>query len=91
MTKTALIDALASKLGVTKKLAGDFLNAFVALVEKELKKGGDVRIQGFGTFKVTHRAARMGVNPQNPSQKIKISASKSPSFKAGKAFKDALN
>lgn len=91
MTKTALIDALANQLGVTKKLANDFLNAFIEIVEDELKRGKEVRIQGFGTFKVTHRAARMGVNPQNPSQKIQIKASKSPSFKAGKAFKDALN
>jgi DNA-binding protein HU-beta len=91
MTKTALIEALANELGVTKKLAGDFLNSFTGLVEKQLKAGEQVNIQGFGSFKVTHRAARTGVNPQNPSQKIQIKASKSPSFKAGKALKDSLN
>ncbi len=91
MTKTQLIESIANQLGVTKKLAGDFVNAFEEIVSDELKRGGEVRIQGFGTFKVTNRAARMGVNPQNPSQKIQIPASKSPSFKAGKALKDAVN
>jgi DNA-binding protein HU-beta len=90
MTKTALIEALAAQLGVTKKLAGDFINAFVEVVEDQLKRGGEVRIQGFGTFKVSNRAARMGVNPQNPSQKIKIPAMKVPVFRAGKGLKEML-
>ncbi len=90
MTKTELIQALATKLGVTKKLAGDFLNTFVDLVVAEVKKGGEVRLQGFGTFKKSHRAARTGVNPQNPSQKIKIPAMNVPTFKAGSEFKKAV-
>lgn len=90
MTKTDLIEKLSKKLGVTKKLAGDFLNAFIELVVGEVKKGGEVRLQGFGTFKRSHRAARTGVNPQNPSQKIKIPAMNVPSFKAGSEFKKAV-
>ncbi len=90
MTKTAMIDALASKLGVTKRLAGDFLNTFVDLVIASVKKGDDVRISGFGTFKKSHRAARTGVNPQNPTQKIQIPAMDVPTFKAGSDFRKAL-
>ena len=55
-----------------------------------LKKGDKITLTGFGTFDVMKRAAREGVNPQT-RQKIKIKASKAPRFKAGKAFKDAVN
>ena len=72
MTKTALIASLAEELGVSKKLAAELVNAFIDTVMNGVKKEGEVRIQGFGTFKASKRKAREGVNPQNPSQKIKI-------------------
>jgi len=53
-------------------------------------KSGEVRIQGFGTFKKSHRKARTGVNPRNPSEKIKIPAMDVPTFKAGSDFKKTL-
>ena len=81
MTKTTLIASLAEELGVSKKLAAELVNAFID------KKEGEVRIQGFGTFKASKRKAREGVNPQNPSQKIKIPAMKVVTFKAGSEFK----
>jgi DNA-binding protein HU-beta len=90
MTKTDMINDLAKKLGVTKRLAGDFLTTFVELVISSVKKGDDVRLTGFGTFSVSHRAARTGVNPQNPSQKIQIPAMDVPRFKAGSDFRKAL-
>jgi len=90
MTKGDLINAIATSSKSTKKMAGDMLEAFLATVTKELKKGGNVTLTGFGTFKVSHRAARAGVNPQNPSQKIKIPATKVPTFKAGKNLKEAV-
>jgi DNA-binding protein HU-beta len=90
MTKTDMINDLAKKLGVTKRLAGDFLTTFVELVITSVKKGDDVRLTGFGTFSVSHRAARTGVNPQNPSQKIQIPAMDVPRFKAGSDFRKAL-
>jgi len=90
MTKGDLVAAIAGGAGLTKKAAGDALEAFIGSVAKELKKGGTVTITGFGTFKVSHRKARTGVNPQKPSEKIKIPASKVPSFKAGKNLKDAV-
>ena len=91
MTKTELIAAIAEKLGVSKKLAAEFVNAFTETVIEGVKKSGEVRIQGFGTFKLSKRAAREGVNPQNPSQKIKIPARNVPTFKAGSDFKKAVN
>jgi DNA-binding protein HU-beta len=62
----------------------------LGLITSELKKGGTVTITGFGTFRVSKRAARTGVNPRNPSQKIKIPAMKLPAFKAGKSLKDSV-
>lgn len=90
MTKTQLIATLADQLKVSKRMAADMVNAFVGTVVKGVKKDGEVRIQGFGTFKASKRAARTGVNPRNPSQKIKIPAMTLPSFKAGAEFKKAV-
>ncbi len=90
MNKADLAQALAEKLNVSKREGEDMLNTFVDLVTDELKKGGEVVLTGFGAFSVKARAARMGVNPQNPTQKIQIPAVKVPKFKAGKALKDAL-
>lgn len=90
MTKSDLVNAIAKDTGSTKKMAGDMLEAMLNAVKKELSKEGQVTLTGFGSFKVSHRAARTGVNPQNPSQKIKIPASKVPTFKAGKNLKEAV-
>ena len=92
MNKTELVAAVAAKTGLTKKDTEATINAFVATVEKELtKKDGKVQLIGFGTFEVKARKARTGRNPQKPGEVIKIPASKAPVFKAGKAFKDAVN
>lgn len=90
MTKQDLVSGIASSAGLTKKAAGDALEAFIASVTSELKKGKNVTITGFGTFRISKRAARTGVNPRNPSQKIKIPAMNLPAFKAGKSLKDAV-
>jgi len=90
MTKQDLVNAIASSAGLTKKAAGDALEAVIASITGELKKGNNVTITGFGTFRVSKRAARTGVNPRNPSEKIKIPAMKLPAFKAGKSLKDAV-
>ena len=87
MTKTTLIASLAEELGVSKKLAAELVNAFIDTVMNGVKKEGEVRIQGFGTFKKSKRAARTGVNPQNPKEKIKIPAMNVVTFKAGSEFK----
>ena len=90
MTKTALIATLSEKLGVSKKLAGELVNSFVETIIKWFKKDGEVRLTGFGTFKKSKRKAREGVNPQDPSKKIKIPAMNVVTFKAGSEFKGAV-
>lgn len=90
MSKGDLVAHVAGATGSTKKMAGDVLEAVLAAITKELAKGGSVTLTGFGTFKVSNRAARTGVNPQNPSQKIQIPATTVPTFKAGKHLKDAV-
>lgn len=90
MTKQDLIASIAAAAGITKKTASLSLDAILDAVTKELKKGKNITITGFGTFRVSKRAARTGVNPRNPSQRIKIPAMNIPAFKAGKSLKDAI-
>jgi len=90
MTKQDLVNAASDKAGVTKKDAQAVLDALIESITGALQGGDSVTITGFGTFRVSHRAARTGVNPRNPEQKINIPAMKLPAFKAGKTFKDAL-
>ena len=90
MNKTEMIAAIADKAGLTKKEAEKALKAFTDTVAEELAKGGKVQLVGFGTFEVSERAARIGINPHT-RKPLSIEASKSPKFKAGKALKDAIN
>lgn len=90
MNKADFAQTLAEKLNVSKREGEDFLNAFVDVVTVTLQKGDEVVLTGFGAFSVKARAARTGVNPQRPTEKIQIPAVKVPKFKAGKALKDAL-
>ena len=90
MNKAELVDAVAAKTGATKKDTEATVKAFVEAVTAALKKGDKVQLIGFGSFEVRKRAARKGRNPQT-GEEIKIAASKSPVFKAGKALKDAVN
>lgn len=90
MTKQDLINAAAQQAGITKKAAMMALDVVLEAITTSLKKGQSVTLTGFGTFRVSKRAARTGVNPRNPMQKIKIPAMKLPAFKAGKTLKDAV-
>ncbi|MBR1792236.1 MAG: HU family DNA-binding protein [Bacteroidales bacterium] len=85
MNKTELVSAMAEKAGMTKTDAHKALNAFMDATVEAMKKGDKVTIPGFGTFSVTERAARMGVNPSN-KKKIKIAAKKSGKFKMSKSI-----
>lgn len=89
MTKTELIGSLASRAGVSKKAAADLLEAFVGTVTEKIKAGEKVAITGFGTFSISHRAARTGINPKT-KEKIEIPAMDVPKFAAGKALKEAV-
>ena len=91
MTKQEFIDAVAAKTGSSKRDAGEAVEAFLSTVEDALKAGDSVTFTGFGKFHVTHRAARMGVNPRNPSEKVQINAANVPKFSAGSVLKNAVN
>jgi len=90
MTKADLIDAIASDANISKKSAGDALQSIINSVTKTLKKKDSVTLTGFGTFKTSDRKARAGINPQTGAT-IQIPARTVPSFKPGKALKDAVN
>ena len=89
MNKSDLIEAMADAADISKSAAGRALDGLTDAVAVALKNGETVSVIGFGTFSVKERAARTGRNPQT-GQTIQIAASKSPSFKAGKALKDAI-
>lgn len=80
---------MAAKAGVTKKAADDAIRAFTDVVTAALSKGDSITLTGFGTFQISNRAARQGVNPRTGA-KLQIPAMKVPKFKAGKALKDAV-
>lgn len=80
MNKADLIDAIASKTGLTKVDSKSALEAFVATIQKSLSKGDRVALAGFGSFTVNKRAARKGRNPQT-GEEIKIAAKKVVKFK----------
>ncbi len=90
MNKAELVDAIAGDTGLTKVDAQAALDSLTGVVEKQLKKGNEVAITGFGKFSVTKRGARTGRNPQT-GETLKIKASKAPKFSAGASLKAAVN
>ena len=90
MNKTELIDAMAEAADISKAEAGRALDGMIDAITGAVKSNDTVSIIGFGTFALSERAARKGRNPKT-GEEIQIKASKSPKFKAGKAFKDAVN
>jgi len=89
MNKEQLLEAMALKASITKKQAGEALNAILEGITSSLKKGKTVTLTGFGTFSSSKRSAREGRNPATGA-KIKIPATTVPKFKAGKSLKDAV-
>ena len=90
MNKTELINAVAEKAALSKKDSEAAVTAALDAISAALAEGDEVRLVGFGTFEVKERAARPGVNPRT-KEPITIAASKSVTFKPGKALKDAVN
>lgn len=82
MNKTELINAISEKAGLSKADSKKALDAFIETVGEELKKGGKIALVGFGTYSVTEKAARKGINPRT-KQPINIPAKKVVKFKAG--------
>ena len=90
MNKAELVAAIAERTELSKKDTEAAVKAFIDVGADALKKGDKVQMVGFGTFEVVERAEREGRNPQT-GETMKIAASKTPKFKAGKALKDAIN
>ena len=89
MNKTELIAAVAEKANISKKDSEAIVTATFDTIVDALKEGEKVQLVGFGSFEVKHRAERIGRNPKT-KEAITIAASSTPSFKAGKALKDAV-
>ena len=90
VNKAALAQMIADRVGLSKREGEEIVAAFTEIVTETLVGGGSVTISGFGAFSAKTRAGRVGVNPQNPSEKIQIPPVTVPKFKAGKALKDSL-
>lgn len=89
MNKSELVAAMAEKAEITKKDAGEALDALLEIVSEQLETGNEVVLTGFGTFKTRVQAARTGRNPQT-GETIQIAEKTVPVFKAGKTLKDAV-
>ena len=90
MKKDELIAKMAEKADLSKKEAVAAIKAFIETTQEALAEGDSISLVGFGTFAVSERAAREGRNPRT-GETMQIPASKAPTFKAGKGFKDAVN
>ncbi len=90
MNKSQIIELIARKANVSKKTATQAVDVLVNSVKSNLAAGKSVTITGFGTFSVSSRAARNGVNPQT-GKPIKIPQSKVPRFKSGKALRSLIH
>lgn len=90
MNKSELVEAIAESADISKASAGRALDGMIEAITNAVASGDTVSLVGFGSFSVRERPARTGRNPQT-GESITIKASKSPAFKAGKAFKDAVN
>ena len=89
MNKTELIDKIAAGAGLSKAASKEALDATLAAIKEALVAGDKIALIGFGTFSVTERPAREGINPAT-KQKIQIAAKKVAKFKAGADLEDAL-
>jgi len=90
VSKQDFIDRVSSKADLSKRDAGKAVDAFLDTVTEALTRRDSITFTGFGKFSTADRAARMGVNPRNPSQKVHIPASTVPKFQAGSSLKSAV-
>jgi DNA-binding protein HU-beta len=90
VTKQEFVNEVARRSQLTARDAGKAVDAFLETITDTLKSGGDVAFTGFGKFSSQHRAARTGVNPRNPTEKVHIPAAQVPKFSAGSALKAAV-
>ena len=90
MTKQEFVDRVANKSGLSRREASEAVDAFLDSITDALRSGEEVAFTGFGKFSVQDRAARQGVNPRNPSERVHIPATKVPKFSAGSQLKTAV-
>ncbi len=90
MTKQEFVERVSEKSGLNRREAGEAVDAFLACITDALRSGEEVAFTGFGKFTVQNRAARQGVNPRNPTERVHIPASKVPKFSAGSQLKAAV-
>lgn len=91
MNRAELVDEIAKVTGQTKLNVQQTISALLHTVTGALSKGERVTLVGFGTFERRQRKSRVGVNPQNPKQKIRIEAARVPAFRAGQELKDVVD
>jgi DNA-binding protein HU-beta len=90
VTKQEFVDRVAQKSGLSRKDASAAVDSFLDAITESLRSGEEVSFTGFGKFSTQHRAARQGVNPRNPSERVHIPASRVPKFSAGSQLKQAV-
>ncbi|HEY6585507.1 MAG TPA: HU family DNA-binding protein [Gaiellaceae bacterium] len=90
LTKQEFVNEVASKAGLSTRDAAKAVDAFLDSITEALRGGEEVAFTGFGKFQTQHRAARQGVNPRNPSERVHIPASRVPKFSAGSQLKQAV-
>jgi DNA-binding protein HU-beta len=90
VTKQEFVGRVAQKSGLSQRDASKAVDAFLDSVSEALSSGDAVTFTGFGKFSTSHRKAREGVNPRNPSQKVHIPAARVPKFSAGSGLKTAV-
>jgi DNA-binding protein HU-beta len=89
-TKAEFVDQIAAKTDLSRRDAQKAVDAFIDTITESLKRGEEVSFTGFGKFSTQRRAARQGVNPRNPSEKVQIPAATVPKFSAGSQLKQAV-
>lgn len=89
MNKSQLVDAVASATGMTKKAVSEVLDTILDTIMDSVKKGENVTLTGFGTFRVAHQAAGMKRNPKT-GEPVKVAAKNVPRFRAGKTFRELV-
>jgi DNA-binding protein HU-beta len=90
VTKQEFVGRVAAKSGLSHRDAGKAVDAFLDSITDALRTGDSVTFTGFGKFSTAHRAAREGVNPRNPGEKVQIAAANVPKFSAGSSLKSAV-
>ena len=90
MTKHELVAEVSRRTGLTRQQADGVVQAVLDTITETLRQGGEVSFTGFGKFTVQERAARTGVNPRNPAEKVEIPAARVPKFTAGSTLKSAV-